>query len=165
MIPEIAPVLAERGAPTSGLADWSVEPKLDGWRVTVLVDPSPCGGVAVRTRRGHGITDTVPGIAALAASAHRLVLDGELVAGAGRASDFYALAPRGAGLLRRPAPPVSIWAFDLLWLDGDLLIDRPLRRAESSTRGASPARALRRRPSLPRPRRTRSPRRLRRARR
>lgn len=44
----------------------------------------------------------IAGIEALAVSG-RVLLDGELVAGAGRASDFYALAPRLAGAPRRPA--------------------------------------------------------------
>jgi bifunctional non-homologous end joining protein LigD len=62
----------------------------------------------------------------LAQSGRRFLIDGELVAGAGRASDFYALAPRLAGTpRRRPMAPFSFWAFDLLWLDGDLLIDEP----------------------------------------
>jgi bifunctional non-homologous end joining protein LigD len=54
------------------------------------------------------------------------VLDGELVAGAGTASDFYGLLPR---LARRrhpgPAAAVSFWAFDLLCVDGEALLGRP----------------------------------------
>jgi bifunctional non-homologous end joining protein LigD len=69
---------------------------------------------------------TVPGIDALAATGLRAVLDGELVAGAGTASDFYTLLPRLAGPRRsRPHTPLSFWAFDLLWLDDELLVDRP----------------------------------------
>lgn len=104
MPPDLAPMLAERGLPKGSLDRWAVKPKLDGWRVTVLVDER----VVVRTRRGHAITDTAPGIDALAASGHRLLLDGELVANAGRASDFYALLPRVAG--RRPRTPLPFTA-------------------------------------------------------
>jgi bifunctional non-homologous end joining protein LigD len=106
-------------------AGWAVEPKLDGWRVLVAVDPALPGGVVVRTRRGHPLT--VPGIEALAATGMRAVLDGELVAGAGTASDFYGLLPRLAGGRRNQeeATAVSFWAFDLLWLDDELLVDRP----------------------------------------
>jgi ATP-dependent DNA ligase len=82
--------------------------------------------VSVRTRRGHPITDSVPGIGALAGLGRWVVLDGELVAGAGTASDFYGLLPH---LVRRrhpgPPAPVSFWAFDLLWIDDEPLLDRP----------------------------------------
>jgi ATP-dependent DNA ligase len=61
----------------------------------------------------------------LAKCGQELLLDGELVAGAGRDCDFYSLAPRLAGRPRRPGASVSFWAFDLLWLDGTLLIDQP----------------------------------------
>jgi hypothetical protein len=40
IFPDIAPMLAESGVPTSGLADWSVEPELDGssglWEVSLI---------------------------------------------------------------------------------------------------------------------------------
>jgi bifunctional non-homologous end joining protein LigD len=119
-------MLADRGLPRGDLAGWAAEPKLDGWRAMVVVDPGLPGGVVVRTRRGHGITSAVPGIGALAEIGHRVVLDGELVAGAGTAGDFYGLLPH---LVRRrhpgPPAPVSFWAFDLLWIDGEPLLDRP----------------------------------------
>jgi bifunctional non-homologous end joining protein LigD len=118
MVPDLAPMLADRGMPSGGLEGWAVEPKLDGWRVTVAVH---AGRVTVRTRRGHVITGSVPGIEALAGLGVDVLLDGELVAGAGRASDFYALMPHVA---RRPGatkPPLSFWAFDLLFHDGVIL--------------------------------------------
>jgi ATP-dependent DNA ligase len=90
-------MLAERGLPRGDLAGWAAEPKLDGWRAIVVVDPSLPNGVSVRTRRGHAITAAVPGIASLAELTHRVVLDGELVAGAGTAADFYGLLPRFPG--------------------------------------------------------------------
>jgi bifunctional non-homologous end joining protein LigD len=52
------------------------------------------------------------------------VLDGELVAGAGRASAFYSLMPRIGRRSIGATAPVSFWAFDVLWLDGELLVDR-----------------------------------------
>ena len=119
-------MLAERGVPRGDLASWAAEPKLDGWRAIVVVDPSLPDGISVRTRRGHAITSAVPGIATLAALDHRVVLDGELVAGAGTAADFYGLLPHMVGR-RHPGPPapVSFWSFDLLWIDGEPLLDRP----------------------------------------
>jgi bifunctional non-homologous end joining protein LigD len=74
-------MLADRGLPKGSLDYWAVEPKLDGWRATVLVDD---GKVVVRTRRGHAITEMIAGLDALARSGRRFLLDGELVAGAGR---------------------------------------------------------------------------------
>jgi bifunctional non-homologous end joining protein LigD len=118
-------MLAERGLPRGDLAGWAAEPKLDGWRAVVVVDPGLGGGVGVRTRRGHLITDQVPGIGALAGPGRRMVLDGELVAGAGTASEFYGLLPHLVG--RRHdgrAAPLSFWAFDLLWVDDAPLLDR-----------------------------------------
>ena len=119
-------MLADRGLPRGDLAGWAAEPKLDGWRAIVVVDPSLPGGISVRTRRGHAITSAVPGIATLAALGHRVVLDGELVAGAGTAGDFYGLLPHMVGR-RHPGPPapVSFWSFDLLWIDGQPLLERP----------------------------------------
>jgi ATP-dependent DNA ligase len=67
VVPDLAPMLADRGLPRGDLAGWAAEPKLDGWRAIVVVDPNLPDGVAVRTRRGHGITSSVPGIGALAA--------------------------------------------------------------------------------------------------
>src|SRR5436189_218199 len=65
--------------------NWVMEPKFDGWRVIVAID----GDVSVWKRRGHDLTARLPG--ACAARRQRrgpVVLDGELVAGQGRASDF-----------------------------------------------------------------------------
>src|SRR5687767_15064265 len=125
MVPSLEPMLADRGIPSGDLRGWAVEPKLDGWRVTVLADPGLPGGVVVRTRRGHTITGSVPGIEGLAGIGRSVVLDGELVAGAGRASDFYALMPRLGTRATKSTTHVSFWAFDVLWLDGELLVDRP----------------------------------------
>jgi bifunctional non-homologous end joining protein LigD len=127
VLPDLAPMLADRGLPRRGdLAGWAAEPKLDGWRAIVVVDPALPGGVSVRTRRGHTITDQVPGLGAPAGLGRRLVLDGELVAGAGTASDFYGLLPHLVGRRHAGTPAaVSFWAFDLLWVDDQPLLDQP----------------------------------------
>jgi bifunctional non-homologous end joining protein LigD len=124
MVPDLEPMLADRGLPSGDLGCWAVEPKLDGWRVTVLADPGLPGGVVVRTRRGHTITGSVPGIGTLGRTSRSLVLDGELVAGAGRASDFYGLMPRIQTRSTWSNARLSVWAFDVLWVDGELLVDR-----------------------------------------
>jgi ATP-dependent DNA ligase len=71
-------MLAGWGPPEGGLAAWAAEPKFDGWRVLVTVDDR----VTVRIRRGH--TLDVPELASLGDLGLRVVLDGELVASAGR---------------------------------------------------------------------------------
>jgi ATP-dependent DNA ligase len=40
-------MLAQPGLPTGGLDGWAVEPKLDGWRVLVAVDPELRRGVGI----------------------------------------------------------------------------------------------------------------------
>ncbi len=64
-------------------AGWRLEPKLDGWRAMVTVD----GKVTVRSRNGRDVTSALPELTGLAdaLAGRTTVLDGELVAGAGRA--------------------------------------------------------------------------------
>src|SRR5437868_3905805 len=62
----------------------------------------------------------------LASTGRRLVLDGELVAGADTASDFYGLLSHLVSRRRAgPAAPLTLWAFDLLVLDDRPLLERP----------------------------------------
>ena len=65
---------------------------------------------------------SVPEVGSL--NGHDVVLEGELILGAGRLSDFYRLAERAAG----PAPEHphrSFAALDILWLDGRRFADHP----------------------------------------
>lgn len=150
VIPDLAPMLADRGLPRGDLAGWAAEPKLDGWRVIVTVDPARPAAVTVRTRRGHPITDHIPGIDTLARMGRRLVLDGELVAGAGTAADFYGLLPRLVGRRHTgPPAPMSLWAFDLLWIDDEAIVERSYlerRRRLEDLDLAGPCRVLPRYP-------------------
>ena len=117
------------GIPTDRDAH-QLEPKLDGQRVVALVEPS---GVVLTNRRGGEITGTYPELAGMASALapHAAVLDGEVVAfdnEKGQTS-FQRLQRRMH--VRRPPPallaetPVAFVAFDVLWLDGQLLVDRP----------------------------------------
>jgi len=111
-----APMLATNSAPRTLRGQWIMEPKFDGWRVIVSVDDV----VRVWTRRGHEMTARLPELAGLADTVDvPVVLDGELVAGQGRASDFYGVLPRVA---RRAT--LSFVAFDVL-SHGGPVIDRP----------------------------------------
>jgi ATP-dependent DNA ligase len=108
--PEFEPMLAGSGAPAGSLDGRAAEPKLDGWRALVTVDD----GVTVRTRRGHVLE--VPELEPLGDLGLRLVLDGELVAKAGRMEDFYPVMPSVA-IRRKPRrPPLTFAAFDVLWM-------------------------------------------------
>jgi len=98
---------------------WAFEPKLDGWRALVHVGD---GHVTVYSRPGRNITECVPQFAALAAAVPAgTVLDGELVAGSGRASSFYRLSPQLSG----KRATVTFAAFDLLALEGRSAVWEP----------------------------------------
>lgn len=115
-------MLATSGRPAGDLTGWAAEPKLDGWPAAVAVDGDD---LVVRSRRGRHLTDCVPELHGIADGTRRLVLDGELIVGAGRLADFSKLSGRLAGKPRKDSPAVVFVAFDLLWNDGDLLTDEP----------------------------------------
>ncbi len=52
MVPDVEPMLASHGVPAWHRESW-VEPKVDGWRARVIVDPDLPEGFVVRTRRGR----------------------------------------------------------------------------------------------------------------
>ena len=98
---------------------WAFEPKLDGWRALIHVGD---GQVSVYSRPGRNVTQDVPQLMGLLGAVPAgSVLDGELVAGSGRASSFYQLAPH----LRTKRAAVTFAAFDLLALAGRSLIYAP----------------------------------------
>jgi len=106
---------------------FQLEPKLDGQRVIAATDQA---AVTLTNRRGLDITPTYPELGGLAAAVPAAaVLDGEVVSfnAAGQTS-FQRLQRRMH--VARPAPrlvaevPVVFVVFDLLWLDGDLLVER-----------------------------------------
>jgi bifunctional non-homologous end joining protein LigD len=112
-------MLATTGIPPS-IDRWAAEPKLDGWRARVLVDGDD---LLVRTRAGRIITGSVPAVEGL--TGLRAVLDGELVADAGRLDDFYRLGAALAHRERSRVTEVTFVAFDLLWADDELLCSLP----------------------------------------
>jgi bifunctional non-homologous end joining protein LigD len=79
------------------------------------------GAVTVRTRTGRDVTANLPQLQGLAGLGRRVVLDGELVAEAGRARDFYRLGGRVRS--SGTTGDVTFVAFDLLVLDGDTICD------------------------------------------
>ena len=127
--PRLLPMLAGgNGIPTDPDAH-QLEPKLDGQRVVAVVEPP---GVVLTNRRGGEITGTYPELAGLARALapHAAVLDGEVVAFNEKGQTSFQRLQRRMHVLRPPPAlltetPVSFVAFDVLWLDGQLLIDRP----------------------------------------
>ncbi len=115
------PMLASTGRPPGSLAGWTAEFKADGFRCrTAIVN----GRRVLRTRGGHDIADRVPEVEPLSELGVDFVLDGELVAGAGRPSDFYEVIG-AVSARRRDRPSLTFLAFDLLWLDGSSLVELP----------------------------------------
>jgi DNA ligase-1 len=111
----------------------SVEDKYDGIRAQAHVSG---GEVRIFSRTRDEITESFPELpVALGGLPKDAILDGEIVAwnssGAGRAFPFSALQQRlgrkkvSAKLLRDV--PVAYLVFDVLYVGGELLLDRPLR--------------------------------------
>jgi len=127
----IAPMLARSGELPRDEDRWAYEIKWDGVRAIAYAEP---GRLALQSRNLHEITDSYPELARLgrALGSHRAVLDGEIVAfdADGRPS-FAALTQRmgvsSSARARRLAQsvPVTYVIFDLLWLDGHSLMERP----------------------------------------
>lgn len=121
MFPLPAPMLATTGRPRAELDDWTVEVKRDdGWRAIVGVSTE---GYEVRTRRGRSIGERLPELRALTALGIEAVLDGAMIAGAGRPAEFYELA--GAVECPSTRPSAVLRRFDVLRLNGTSLINVP----------------------------------------
>lgn len=103
--------------------NWIHEIKWDGYRVSAYVS---AGKVVIRTRNGHDWTDRFPAIAAslLKLNVRSAVIDGEAVVldDMGR-SNFSELQ---ADLTRHGSEQAVMYAFDLLFLDGEDLRTKPL---------------------------------------
>jgi bifunctional non-homologous end joining protein LigD len=125
VLPDLTPMLADRGLPAGGFDSWAVEPKLDGWRVMVLVDPALPKGVAVRTRRAVASPTRCPGSQRSSTAV-----------GASSSMGSWWPPPDGRPTSTRwrhgsPAHPTGLRCLcpsgpsTLLWLDRELLVDRP----------------------------------------
>jgi bifunctional non-homologous end joining protein LigD len=116
---------------------WLHEPKLDGWRLQAVKRGKD---VALYSRNGCDLTDRYDMIAEAVQKlpCRSCVLDGELLMADEGGINFYGL--RGAGR----HDDVSLWAFDLLELNGkDMrslpLIDRKARLEKLMRRSKHPA--------------------------
>jgi bifunctional non-homologous end joining protein LigD len=133
----LAPMLANSGPLPRADAEFAYEIKWDGIRALAYSRP---GHLRLESRNRNDITAQYPELARLnrALGSHSAVLDGEIVSldADGRPS-FQALqrrmhlaSPAHARTAAKNAP-VTLQLFDLLWLDGHPLMDRPyLERRE-----------------------------------
>ena len=110
--------------------DWIYERKLDGIRCVAVKSD---GHVRLWSRNELSLNGRYPEVAeALAGDpADDLVLDGEVVAFAGRNTSFARLARRG-----RERVAIYLYAFDVMWLGGRDVRELPLRERKRVLRGA-----------------------------
>jgi len=139
----IAPMLARAGRLPRAEDRWAFEIKWDGVRALAYCEP---GALRLESRNLREITASWPELARLsrALGSHRAVLDGEIVTfGADGQPSFGLLATRmgvtANARARRLAAtvPATYVIFDLLWLDGHSLLERPYaeRRHELAALG------------------------------
>ncbi len=137
----LRPMLATAGALPSDDTGWAYEMKWDGLRALAFLTDSVA---RLMSRTGRDITLAYPELARAPslAGSREAVLDGEIVAFAGGSwPDFEALQQRmNIGSAAQAAAlsaqiPVSYVAFDLLWLDGSSLLERPYARRRELLEG------------------------------
>jgi DNA ligase D-like protein (predicted ligase) len=111
--------------------NWIVERKLDGVRCLAYRDGDD---VLLESRNRLSFNQRFPEVAAVLedAPSKRFVVDGEVVGIAGGKSSFEALQRRGHD--RRVK--IAFYVFDVLWLDGEDLRERPLRERKAALREA-----------------------------
>lgn len=131
---ELRPMLATSAPALPSGDGWAFEMKWDGVRAFAVVER---GGLRLLSRNGNDVTVAYPEVRALADQVGSIgaMLDGELVAvdDAGRAS-FQLLQSRMH--LRDPVAieriartvPVALVVFDVVWLDGSLVVDLSYRQ-------------------------------------
>jgi len=131
----VRPMLAVPVSELPADPGWTFEPKWDGYRAIGTIG---AGKLHLASRRGTNMAPWFPELDSLpeALGGHQVLVDGEVVAldPAGR-PDFAALQHRArqratSPTRRRATPPASsvpvvYMIFDLLGLDGQLLLDRP----------------------------------------
>ena len=110
--------LVDRPPPGAG---WAHEIKFDGYRIQMRVEN---GKAALFTRKGLDWTDTFPDIAHSGSGLPDAVIDGEIVALDQNGSpDFAALQ---AAIAAGDTDDLVFFVFDLLFADGQSLVDLPL---------------------------------------
>jgi DNA ligase D-like protein (predicted ligase) len=124
----IKPMLAISGKPFTSQG-WIFEPKMDGTRCIAHISE---GKVMLQNRRLVDITYRYPELEASLAGAGDLILDGEIAVFSDGRPDFSALAEREHQLQKMridylsKADPASYIVFDIISVDGKMIIETPL---------------------------------------
>jgi bifunctional non-homologous end joining protein LigD len=117
---EYEPMLATLASEVPSGSGWTFEVKWDGYRAITRVS----GGEATLTsRRGNDLTGRFPEVAKEIAKAVRspdCVLDGEVCALDGEGRSSFSVMQQGSG-------PLVYYVFDVLEVDGQPLLEQPLR--------------------------------------
>ena len=137
----VPPMLATGGARPFSDPDWVFELKWDGYRVEAVVSS---GRARLWTRNRQDAARYFPDLAGPVTwlDAEEAIVDGEVVALDAQGRPSFSLLQdrtgvRGPGAARDPdgprpnrderaAIPLAYQVFDLLWLDGEALLERPL---------------------------------------
>ncbi len=135
----ISPMLATLTDERFSSEDWIYERKLDGERCLVFRDGR---GVRLMSRNRKKLNDTYPELVEALGSGgpERYIADGEIVAFDGKVTSFSRLQQRIG--IKDPdearASGVGVWfyLFDLVYLDGYVLDDLPLRERKRLLRHA-----------------------------
>lgn len=145
-LPEfIPPMLAKTGTLPADDDAWGFEIKWDGIRAVAYLDGAGC---RLLSRNRKDLTGQYPELAPLAAAlpGRRLVLDGEIVAlGPDGRPSFSRLQHRmGLSSARTIATvgreiPATYIIFDIMYLDGRLLVDEPYRERRRLLEELAPA--------------------------
>ncbi len=130
----LEPMLATPAKTPPAGEGWAFELKWDGVRALVFADG---GETRISARRGAEASFRYPELAGIGAAlgGRAAILDGEIVAFDEAGEPSFGLLQRRMGLTdaarvrqRSAETPVTYVAFDLLWLDGRLLLDEPYER-------------------------------------
>jgi ATP-dependent DNA ligase len=128
--PPIEPMETRQAARIPEGAEWTYEPKWDGFRCIAFRDD---GEIELQSKSGESLTRYFPEVVAAleGCGQQRFVTDGELLIPSGDGADFDALLQRihpAESRVRKLATetPAAYVLFDLLVEDRDALYERPL---------------------------------------
>lgn len=114
----IEPMLATLAGAVPEGGEWSYEIKWDGYRGLCFLAG---GKVRIESRNGHLLNRQFPELEQVAISAETAIVDGEIVAYDANGRPSFSLMQQRTGFVAREAQsraPVSLVAFDLLYLNG-----------------------------------------------
>src|SRR5215472_11619288 len=129
-LPRVTPMPLARFDVPFEHPDWIFEPKMDGFRAVAYVEGGACRLVS-RNRNAFKTFEPLAQAIAQELAGRSAILDGEIVhPGRDGRPMFYELMRR--------REPFCFYAFDLLWLDGTDLRERPLSERKTLLRKLLP---------------------------